>query len=107
MLTIDEIRERVRPVAEKYKLNSVDVFGSYARDEATEQSDVDLLVDRDGSIVRGLLDLSALYDDLRNSIGVDIDLVTEQTLDQKSTKTRSPSFAETVRKERVRIYARS
>ena len=107
MLTLDEITARVRPVAEKYRLRSVDVFGSYARDKATEHSDVDLIVDRSGSTVRGLLDMSALYDDLCASIGKEIDLVTEQTLNQKSTAKRSPEFAETVRKERVRIYARS
>ena len=107
MLTLDEIKTRVRPVAEKYRLRSVDVFGSYARNEATEQSDVDLVVDRSGSTVRGLLDMSALYDDLCKSVGVNVDLVTEQTLDQKSTAERSPEFAETVRRERVRIYARS
>lgn len=39
--TIEEITERVRPVAEKYGLRSVYLFGSYARGDATEESDVD------------------------------------------------------------------
>ena len=107
MLTLDEIKKRVRPVAEKYRLNSVYVFGSYARNEAREGSDVDLVVDRSGSTVRGLFDMSALYDDLRDSIGVEIDLITEQTLGQQSTIKRSGDFASVVNKERVCVYARS
>ena len=41
--TIDEIREKVKPIAEKYGIEKVWLFGSYARGEATEESDVDLL----------------------------------------------------------------
>lgn len=43
--SIEEITERVRPIAEKYGLRSVYLFGSYARGDARENSDVDLLVD--------------------------------------------------------------
>lgn len=50
--TVDEIKERVAPIADKYHLAAVYLFGSYARREATENSDVDLLVDREGSTIR-------------------------------------------------------
>jgi len=40
------------------------LFGSYVRDEATDSSDVDILIDREGSAIRGLVDLGALYNDL-------------------------------------------
>ena len=42
--TIDEIRKKVQPIAEKYKLNKVSLFGSYARGEATAESDIDLYI---------------------------------------------------------------
>ena len=42
---IEEIAERVRPIAEKYNIDKVYLFGSYARGEATEESDVDLRID--------------------------------------------------------------
>ena len=53
--TIDEISSRIRPVAEKYHLKAVYLFGSYARGEARDDSDVDLLVEvhRRGSFRRG------------------------------------------------------
>lgn len=43
--TQDQIRQMIAPIAEKYHLKAVFLFGSYARGDATESSDVDLLVD--------------------------------------------------------------
>lgn len=43
--TLEEIKEKVYPIAEKYALKSVYLFGSYARGEADEASDVDLVVE--------------------------------------------------------------
>ena len=102
--TIDEIRERVVPVAEKYGLRAVYIFGSYARNEATDESDIDLLIDRTGSAIKGMFDMGNLYHDLRESIGLEIDLVTTHMLQQKSTQTRIPAFIDALQKERVQIY---
>ena len=46
--TTQELRRRIEPVARKYGLRAVYLFGSYARNEATEASDVDLIVDKIG-----------------------------------------------------------
>lgn len=104
VFTIDEIRERVAPVARKYRLRAVYLFGSYARSEATADSDVDLLVDRTGSTVKGMFDMGSLYNELCESVGKSIDLVTTQTLEQDSTKERVPAFVENLERERIRIY---
>lgn len=45
MKTLDEIRNLIAPVLELYHVKSAYLFGSYARGEATETSDVDLLTD--------------------------------------------------------------
>ena len=42
--TIDEIAERVRPVAEEYGVDFIYVFGSYSKGTARPDSDVDLWV---------------------------------------------------------------
>ena len=47
ILTMDEIRERVRPICEAYKVKKLFLFGSYARGEATEESDVDFHIGLD------------------------------------------------------------
>ena len=43
--TIDELKQKIVPIAARYNLPAVYLFGSYARNEATEESDVDILID--------------------------------------------------------------
>ena len=101
--SVEELKRRIVPVAEKYGLREVYLFGSYARSEATEQSDVDILIDRTGSKIRGMFEMGGLYEDLRASIGKEVDLVTTQTLEQSSTKRRSPLFIQNIQAERMRL----
>ncbi len=101
--SVEELKQRIAPVAEKYGLREVYLFGSYARSEATEQSDVDILIDRTGSKIRGMFEMGGLYEDLRASIGKEVDLVTTQTLEQSSTKRRSPLFIQNIQAERMRL----
>ena len=44
--TLDEIKQKAIPIAIEYGVNSMSLFGSYARGEATENSDVDFLTSR-------------------------------------------------------------
>lgn len=104
IFTIEEIKKRVKPVADKYALRAVYVFGSYARNEADAESDVDILVDRTGSNIKGMFDMGNLYNDLCDCIGKEIDLVTTQTLAQQSTQSRIPYFAQNLHEERIQIY---
>ncbi|MCL1819093.1 MAG: nucleotidyltransferase domain-containing protein [Oscillospiraceae bacterium] len=50
MLTVDEIKSIVTPVADVYPIRRVTLFGSYARGDATENSDVDIVIDSDGKL---------------------------------------------------------
>ena len=104
VFTLDEIREKVAPVAQKYSLRAVYVFGSYARNEATADSDIDILIDRTGSVIKGMFDMGNLYQDLCESIGKEIDLITTQTLEQRSTRNRIPMFVENLEAERIQVY---
>ena len=45
LLSVKEIGERVVPVLKEYNISYCYLFGSYARGEAKENSDVDLLID--------------------------------------------------------------
>ena len=45
MLTIEEIRKRIKPICEHYNVKKTILFGSYSKGNATELSDVDLYFD--------------------------------------------------------------
>ena len=50
MLSIEEIKTYIIPVIKKYPVKRVILFGSYARGDATETSDVDIIVDSQGHL---------------------------------------------------------
>ncbi len=60
--TLEEIKEKTVPVAVSYGIQSLGVFGSYARNEAGENSDIDICVEK-GSL-KSLLQYFAFADDL-------------------------------------------
>ena len=102
--TIDEIRRIVKPIAEKYCLPAIYLFGSYARGTANERSDVDLLVDTTGTQLKSLLALGALYNDLEEALGKKIDLITVSSLRQSLQLPSEKTFRDTVWKEKVSLY---
>lgn len=90
--SLDEIAERVRPVAEQYEVDSIYVFGSYGRGEAQPDSDIDLLVSADK--VQGIA-IGGLFLDLKEALGKEIDMVTDKS---------DPRFIAMIRKDAVRVY---
>ena len=103
--SIEELKQIITPIARKYHIPAVYLFGSYARGDATEDSDVDVLIQREGSIIRGLM-IGELYGDLEQSLMKNIDLVTEESLRDKAERERSPWFIRNVFQERIQIYER-
>ena len=77
--TLDEIRRRVQPVAEKYHLKAVYVFGSYARGDAREDSDVDLLYTLEGGRALGW-EVEDLVESLTEVFHRPVDLVSRRSL---------------------------
>jgi predicted nucleotidyltransferase len=102
--TLEDLKRKIMPIARKYDIPAVYVFGSYARDEATDDSDVDLLISRRGSKIVSLFDLGALYNDLNEELGIAVDLITEDSLSQDDVRRRAPQFPENLRRERITVY---
>ena len=73
--TIEEIREKAMPIAIHYGVDALSLFGSYARGEADDKSDLDFLVQK-GSM-RGLLSYCGMIADLEDTFHCHIDLVTQ------------------------------
>jgi uncharacterized protein len=75
---LQENRDEILQIAARHGASNVRVFGSMARGEADERSDVDLLVDFEPG--RSLLDHAALVVDLEDLLGRKVDVVTERGL---------------------------
>ncbi len=97
---VEEIQKIVAPSARKYALKAVYLFGSYAKGTATEESDIDLLIDTTGTDIRSLLTLGAVYCDLEEALGKPIDLLTVSSFEQRAQLPSEKSFRENVVKER-------
>lgn len=95
ILELSDIQKAVRKYGESYGVERVFLFGSYARDEETEQSDVDLRVDRGN--VSGI-ELAGLLLDLESCLGISVDLVTTGSLNKV--------FLEEIEKEEILLYER-
>ena len=94
VFSLDEIYKISKPVAEKYGVTRLYLFGSYARKEATDASDIDLLIDK-GSI-HNLLEYFAFVADLEDCFGRHVDVVT--------TTCNDALFLERIGKEAILIY---
>lgn len=101
--TLEEIQNRVLPIIRKYRIPAMFLFGSYARGDATESSDLDFLVDTTGTELTSLLRLGQLYCDLEEAFDKPIDLVTVGAIMQESTMESDTDFKNAVLKERVRL----
>ncbi len=71
ILDLGEIKETVSEVLKKYDVKSCYLFGSYARNEARDNSDVDLVIDTE---VTGL-SFFGLIEDLREHLHKRVDLL--------------------------------
>jgi predicted nucleotidyltransferase len=75
---LEKHRDEIRRLAESRRAANPRVFGSTARGEDVEGSDLDILVDTMPGAT--LFDLGALFEDLKASLAVEIDLVTIREL---------------------------
>lgn len=104
ILTIKEITEKVAPIAKKYHLKEVYLFGSYARGEAREDSDIDLLYTKfDNSM--SLTTKYMLLNELEDSLGKEVDLVSLQAFTMNKKIPETDQILENIEQEREEIYA--
>ena len=90
---LKEKREEILRIAAKHGARNVRVFGSVARDEADERSDLDLLVELEPG--RSLMDHAALWLELQEAIGRRVDVVSDRGI--------KPRIRERVLREAIRI----
>lgn len=91
--SLDDIKRIVQSVAVRYNVESIYLFGSYARGEATEKSDLDFLVF--GGKNFKLSNVFALAEDLREAFDKPIDVFEIHEINTES------KFYDTIMKERL------
>ena len=85
--TLNEIKVIVSRLARQYGAERIYLFGSYARGDMTNSSDIDLRIDKGNML------------DLEDSLGVPVDLVPTTSLDSH--------FLDSIRKDEVLLYEAS
>ena len=91
-----------RQIAEYFKTQPIVkawLFGSFARGEQREDSDVDILILPDKSQHFSLFTLSGMYEDLKELLGCEVDLITDGGL--------MPFARESVDRDKILIYERA
>lgn len=73
VLTIKQIKKAVMPLFYKYGVTRIRIFGSYARGEATSESDIDFYIDRGN--IKTFADVQRLEDELVNALGKKVDII--------------------------------
>ena len=94
VFTISDITQIIEPIAKRYGVISVWLFGSYARGEATSESDIDLLIDH--GKIRNLFELTAFRLDCEDALGKSVDIVTMDAL--------TPRLSASIQKDEVMLF---
>ena len=102
--TINEIADKVHPIAEAYDIDNIYLFGSYARDEATEESDIDLYVEFSKPLG---LRYCSFVSDIEERLGKCIDIITKDGLYNPATLQNSQQLIQRISEERKCIYTKT
>ena len=94
MLTIPQIKQAVAKVGQKYGIKNAYLFGSYARGEAKEGSDVDIIIEK--GQIQSFDDFANFRHDLVNELGTEVDLLT--------TVSVRPKFFDFIKQDRILLY---
>ncbi len=95
IFTLEKIIDMVKPIAEKYNVKEIYLFGSYARGEATAESDLDFLVF--GGENFKLTMIFALAEEFRAVFNKNVDVFEINEVNLES------DFYKTVVKERILV----
>lgn len=92
--TIEELRSRIAPIAQRYGVQSVSLFGSYSRGTATNGSDIDLKIEK--GKLKSLFQICGFRLEVEDALERRVDLVTSESSDQ--------AFLDMIAKDEVLLY---
>lgn len=103
--TIEEIRDKIQPIAKKYNLKKVSLFGSYARREATANSDLDFYIVESKNSYDGISwAMGAVYSDFENALDKSVDIVSAQSIKEGWNKWYVRLLFKNIKDDEVVLY---
>ena len=78
--TVEEIRQIIKELSNKYDIRNAYLFGSYARGEATEQSDIDIVIQGGKNFKGG--SVFSLGEEIRSNTQKPVDIFEMQELNK-------------------------
>ena len=99
LMTTQAIQETIAEYFKTQPVLKAWLFGSYARGEQREDSDVDILILPDKTQHFSLFTLSEIYEDLKTLLGCEVDLITDGGL--------MPFVRESADHDKILIYERA
>jgi len=72
------MREHKEELKEKYKIKEIKIFGSYARGEQRETSDIDIIVDFEE--IPTFIEFLKVEEEIERILGIKVDLLTEESI---------------------------
>ena len=89
---LNYLKEHYSEFKNKYNVEKIGLFGSYARDEATENSDIDIFVKMKPS----LFDMVAIKEQIENDLNRKVDIIREH-------KNIKPIFLKMIQKDLIYV----
>lgn len=86
MVSLADLRRRLRPFCEKHHIRRLEIFGSAARGQATPSSDVDLLVTLDDSAPVSTAALVEIAGEAEELLGAPVDFVLRSSLEKSPNR---------------------
>ena len=96
--SIDEIKELLMKIFEKYGVKKAILFGSYAKNKQNKKSDIDIVVDSDGKLLNIMF--YGLLEEITTVLQKDIDLIEINEINPNS------AIYSSIQNEGVSIYER-
>ncbi|RLA77551.1 MAG: nucleotidyltransferase [Epsilonproteobacteria bacterium] len=89
---LDYLKDHYQEFQEKYNIEQIGLFGSYARDEATEDSDIDIFV----KMPPKLFDMVAIKEQIEEELHTKVDIIRDH-------KHMKPLFIEMIHKDLINV----
>lgn len=94
VLSIKQIKQIIKPIFNKYDIKDINLFGSYARGEANNNSDIDIYCERGKAIT--FLDQAELIDKLQNALNKKVDIIF-------NTATLQDGFMQNIKEDLIKL----